>query len=129
MEVQMEVGIVPRIDQYKDNINIQMQQVKSSADSASINNEKNLEQIQQEAISKAKKNEATEQVKVDTAKVASRYESLISNINFGYNRESKDFYIKVERGNVENQYPTEDMMRVKAYVLSMQEASRENSAK
>lgn len=51
----MEVGIVPRIDQYKDNINIQMQQVKSSADSASINNEKNLEQIQQEAISKAKK--------------------------------------------------------------------------
>lgn len=125
----MEVGIVPRIDQYKDNINIQMQQVKSSADSASINNEKNLEQIQQEAISKAKKNEATEQVKVDTAKVASRYESLISNINFGYNRESKDFYIKVERGNVENQYPTEDMMRVKAYVLSMQEASRENSAK
>ena len=125
----MEVGIVPRIDQYKDNKNIQMQQVKSSADSASINNEKNLEQIQQEAISKAKKNEATEQVKVDTAKVASRYESLISNINFGYNRESKDFYIKVERGNVENQYPTEDMMRVKAYVLSMQEASRENSAK
>ena len=125
----MEVGIVPRIDQYKDNINIQMQQVKSSADSASINNEKNLEQIQQEAISKAKKNEATEQVKVDTAKVASKYESLISNINFGYNRESKDFYIKVERGNVENQYPTEDMMRVKAYVLSMQEASRENSAK
>ena len=125
----MEVGIVPRIDQYKDNKNIQMQQVKSSADSASINNEKNLEQIQQEAISKAKKNEATEQVKVDTAKVASRYESLISNINFGYNRESKDFYIKVERGNVENQYPTEDMMRVKAYVLSMQEASRESSAK
>lgn len=125
----MEVGIVPRIDQYKDNINIQMQQVKSSADSASINNEKNLEQIQQEAISKAKKNEATEQVKVDTAKVASRYESLISNINFGYNRESKDFYIKVERGNIENQYPTEDMMRVKAYVLSMQEASRESSAK
>ena len=125
----MEVGIVPRIDQYKDNIKIQMQQVKSSADSASINNEKNLEQIQQEAISKAKKNEATEQVKVDTAKVASRYESLISNINFGYNRESKDFYIKVERGNVENQYPTEEMMRVKAYVLSMQEASIESSTK
>ena len=111
----MEVGVVPRIDQYKDNKNIQMQQVKSSSDSASISSEKNLEQIQQEAISKAKKNEATEQVKVDTAKVASKYESLISNINFGYNRESKDFYIKVERGNVENQYPTEEMMRVKAY--------------
>ena len=111
----MEVGVVPRIDQYKDNKNIQMQQVKSSSDSASISSEKNLEQIQQESISKAKKNEATEQVKVDTAKVASRYESLISNINFGYNRESKDFYIKVERGNVENQYPTEEMMRVKAY--------------
>lgn len=123
----MEVGIVPRIDQYKDNKNIEMQQVKSSSDSASINNQRDLEQIQQEAISKAKKSEVTEQVKVDNAKVASKYESLISNINFGYNRESKDFYIKVERGNVENQYPTEEMMRVKAYVLSMQEAALENA--
>lgn len=119
----MEVGMIPRIDQYKENKNIEMQQVRSTADSASINNKKDLEQVQQEAISKGKKNEAIEQIKVDPSKVAAKYESLISNIDFGYNKESRDFYVKVERGNIENQYPTEEMMRVKAYVISMQEAT------
>ena len=119
----MEVGMIPRIDQYKENKNIEMQQVRSTADSASINNKKDLEQVQQEAISKGKKNEAVEQIKVDPSKVAAKYESLISNIDFGYNKESRDFYVKVERGNIENQYPTEGMMRVKAYVISMQEAT------
>lgn len=119
----MEVGMIPRIDQYKENKNIEMQQVRSTADSASINNKKELEQVQQEAISKGKKNEAVEQIKVDPSKVAAKYESLISNIDFGYNKESRDFYVKVERGNIENQYPTEEMMRVKAYVISMQEAT------
>src|SRR5574344_54267 len=120
---KMEVGMIPRIDQYKENKNIEMQQVRSTADSASINNKKDLEQVQQEAISKGKKNEAVEQIKVDPSKVAAKYESLISNIDFGYNKESRDFYVKVERGNIENQYPTEEMMRVKAYVISMQEAT------
>ena len=119
----MEVGMITRIDQYKENKNIEMQQVRSTADSASINNKKELEQVQQEAISKGKKNEAVEQIKVDPSKVAAKYESLISNIDFGYNKESRDFYVKVERGNIENQYPTEEMMRVKAYVISMQEAT------
>lgn len=119
----MEIGIIPRMDQYKDNKNVEMQQVKSTSDSASINNKKDLEQIQQNIIEKAKKGEETSEVKVDAVKLAAKFEVLISNLNFGYNRESKDFYVKVERGNIENQYPTEDMMRVKAYMLSMQEAA------
>ncbi|QKF73030.1 FlaG family protein [Aliarcobacter faecis] len=119
----MEIGIIPRMDQYKDNKNVEMQQVKSTSDSASINNKKDLEQIQQTIIEKAKKGEETSEVKVDAVKLAAKFEVLISNLNFGYNRESKDFYVKVERGNIENQYPTEDMMRVKAYMLSMQEAA------
>lgn len=125
----MEVGIIPKIEQYKDNKNIQMQQVASSTDSASINNQKDLQQIQKEAILKTKESDSLSQVKVDSSNIAPKYETLISNVNFGYNRESKDFYIKVERGNVENQYPTEEMMKVKAYILSMQEASTENSSK
>ncbi len=30
---------------------------------------------------------------------------------------------KVERGNAENQYPTEDMMKIKAYLLNQDSAS------
>ncbi|WP_198304764.1 hypothetical protein [Arcobacter vandammei] len=119
----MEIGMIPRIDQYKDNKNIEMQQVKSTSDSASVKSRTDLEQIQQTLLSKSKKSEDIESVKPDPAKVAAKYETLISNINFGYNKESKDFYVKVTRGDVENQYPTEDMMRVKAYLLSVQEAS------
>jgi uncharacterized FlaG/YvyC family protein len=119
----MEIGIIPRMDQYKDNKNVEMQQVKSTSDSASINNKKDLEQIQQAILSKAKESKVVEQVKADPAKVAAKFETLISNINFGYNKESKDFYVKVTRGDIENQYPTEEMMRVKAFVLSMQEAA------
>ena len=78
--------------------------------------------MQQEAISKEK--ESTEAKKVGTNSATSnKYEVVLSNTNFGYNGSSKDFYVKVERGSVENQYPTEDMMRVKAYLLNLDSAS------
>ena len=32
----------------------------------------------------------------------------------------KIFFVRVERGNSENQYPTEDMMRVKAQMMALQ---------
>ncbi len=48
-------------------------------------------------------------------------EVILDNIQFGYNRETKDFFVKVKRGNVENKYPTEDMMRVKASLLKEME--------
>ncbi len=123
----MEIGIIPRMDQYRDNKNVEMQQVKSTSDSASINNKTDLEQIQKSILNKAKKSDEVEQIKPDAAKVSAKFESLISNINFGYNKDSRDFYVKVTRGEIENQYPTEEMMRVKAYVLSMQEATNSSN--
>ncbi len=44
-------------------------------------------------------------------------EVILDNVQFGYNSETKDFFVKVKRGNIENKYPTEDMMRVKASLL------------
>lgn len=51
-------------------------------------------------------------------------EVIIDNVQFGYNRLSKDFFVKVTRGDAEYKYPTEDMMRVKAFLL--QELEKEN---
>ncbi|NQY54509.1 MAG: flagellin [Campylobacteraceae bacterium] len=45
-------------------------------------------------------------------------EVVIDNIKFGYNKASKDFFIKVTRGDAEFRYPTEDMMKVKAHLLA-----------
>ena len=45
-------------------------------------------------------------------------EVILDNVRFGYNKTSKDFFVKVTRGDAEYKYPTEDMMRVKAQILS-----------
>lgn len=45
-------------------------------------------------------------------------EVILDNVKFGYNKESKDFFVKIIRGDAEYKYPTEDMMKVKAHLLS-----------
>ena len=52
-------------------------------------------------------------------KVAELINSATFFLFYGYNSSSKDFYVKVERGNIENQYPTQDMMKTKAYLMSL----------
>mgnify|MGYP000161395749 CR=1 FL=1 len=44
-------------------------------------------------------------------------EVILDNIKFGYNKSSKDFFVKVTRGDAEYKFPTEDMMKLKAHLL------------
>lgn len=119
----MEYGMVPKLSQFTDNQALEVQKVQTSSQSAEIRNKQNLEDIQHEAIEKSKENSTTEQVQNQKVASSAKYEVLLTNTNFGYNSNSRDFYVKVERGNVENQYPTEEMMKVKAYMLSLQEGA------
>ncbi|MDX4026134.1 hypothetical protein Q6A73_05895 [Aliarcobacter skirrowii] len=123
----MELGIRPNIDQYKENATIELQQVKSTFNSAKTDEQKELQQIQKKSIENAKGDAKAESIKNDSA-TQSRYEVVMSNTNFGFNTSSEDFYVKVSRGNVENQYPTEDMMRVKAQMLALQKAQMESNS-
>ncbi|MDX4058147.1 hypothetical protein Q6A77_05645 [Aliarcobacter skirrowii] len=123
----MELGIRPNIDQYKENATIELQQVKSTSNSAKTDGQKELQQIQKKSIENAKDDAKVESIKNDSA-TQSRYEVVMSNTNFGFNTSSEDFYVKVSRGNVENQYPTEDMMRVKAQMLALQKAQMESNS-
>lgn len=118
----MEYGMMPKIDQFSDNKALEIQKVQSSAKSSETKSKDVLEEIQQAAITKEKEVSQTKKVESDTSS-SNKYEVVLSNTNFGYNSSSKDFYVKVERGNTENQYPTEEMMRVKAYMLSLDSAS------
>ncbi len=52
-------------------------------------------------------------------------EVILDNVRFGYNKDSRDFFVKITRGEAEYKYPTEDMMKVKAYVL--QELEQNNN--
>ena len=54
---------------------------------------------------------------------SNKNEVILDNVRFGYNKSSKDFFVKVTRGEAEYKYPTEDMMKVKAYILQELESS------
>jgi hypothetical protein len=49
--------------------------------------------------------------------ISDRNEVILDNVKFGYNKSSKDFFVKITRAEAEYKYPTEDMMKVKAFIL------------
>ncbi|ABV68176.1 hypothetical protein [Aliarcobacter butzleri] len=102
----MEIGRVAQIDNAKQN-NIEKAQKVSTIE------EKN-KTIQDEEYKK------NSNILPDTE----LNEVIIDNVRFGYNKESKDFFVKVTRGEAEYKYPTEDMMKVKAFLL--QELEKQN---
>lgn len=95
----MEIGRVAEIDNAKIN-NVEKAQKVSNVD------EKN-KVIQDEEYKKA----------LGPQSVSDKNEVILDNVRFGYNKSSKDFFVKVTRGEAEYKYPTEDMMKVKAYIL------------
>ncbi|MCB9097485.1 MAG: flagellin [Arcobacter sp.] len=95
----MEIGRVAEIDNAKLN-NIEKAQKVSELD------QKN-KVIQQDEYKKALGNDTS----------AAKNEVILDNVRFGYNKNSRDFFVKVTRGEAEYKYPTEDMMKVKAFLL------------
>lgn len=101
----MEIGRIAEIDQAKTNHVEKIQTVKE------VDNKEKV--IQDDQYKNAQgTNQNTELNEV-----------ILDNVRFGYNKNSKDFFVKVTRGDAEYKYPTEDMMRVKAFILGELEKS------
>lgn len=105
----MELGRTANIDNAKTNHVEKIQSVKEVDDKHKI--------IQDEQYKKVQGN----------VQETETNEVILDNVRFGYNKNSKDFFVKVIRGNAEYKYPTEDMMRVKAQILSDIEKSLNES--
>ena len=104
----MEIGRVAQIDNSKENYDIKTKEVSSV--------DEKTKTIQEDEYKKnANINGHTELNEV-----------ILDNIQFGYNKQSRDFFVKVTRGDVERKYPTEDMMRIKAFLLDELEKSVKN---
>jgi uncharacterized FlaG/YvyC family protein len=101
----MQIGNIVNIDNAKQNLI-----------------EKN--QVVQEAKTESKIIDKDEYRKGNIKEMSDKNEVILDNIMFGYNRESKDFFVKVTRGDIERKFPTEDMMKLKAYLL--EELDRNN---
>ena len=104
----MEIGRVAEIDNAKTN-NVEKLTKISNLD------QKN-KVIAEDEYKKALSPDAT----------ASKNEVILDNIQFGYNKKSRDFFVKITRGDIENKYPTEDMMKIKAFLIEELEKSIKN---
>lgn len=113
----MEYGLVANIDQFSDNKLLQAQQVQAINTSSQLNQDTKLKEIQKQEFIASDSVANVEKTTSETIK--QNYEVVITNTNFGFNDSSKDFFVKATRGSAENQYPTEDMMKLKTYLMSL----------
>lgn len=104
----MEIGRIAEIDNSKVN-NLEKIEKVSNVD------EKN-KVIQEDEYKKSLGNQG----------ISDKNEVILDNVKFGYNKNSKDFFVKITRGDIENKYPTEDMMKIKAFLIEELEKSIKN---
>ena len=86
-----------------------------------------MEQSQVDYVSKISKIQETdkktkvdpdEKYKDEFRKIEStENEVMLDNVKFGYNSETKDFSVRIVKGDREYQYPTEDMMKLKKTLM------------
>lgn len=86
-----------------------------------------MEQAQVDYVSKISKIQETEKkTKIDPEEQYKNAKSkvevadnevILDNVKFGYNSETKDFFVRITKGNKEYQYPTEDMMNLKKNLM------------
>jgi hypothetical protein len=113
----MEYGLVSNINQFSDNKLLQVQQIQSVNPSSKVDQETRLKEVEKEEFLNT---QPVSNVEKTTSEATKDYhEVTITNTNFGFNDSSKDFFVKAIRGNSENQYPTEDMMRLKSYLMGL----------
>lgn len=103
----MEIGRTAEIDQAQVNHVEKIKTVKEVDDNQKVIDDEQYKKVQGSAPD------------VDANEV------ILDNVRFGYNKTSQDFFVKVTRGEAEYKYPTEDMMRVKAYLMNELEKSAE----
>lgn len=116
----MEYGLIPKLDQFRDNQALEIQKIQATKETSKVTNEKELSVLQEELL----KADRVQKVQdVGDSFSMPKYEVKLANYNFRFNDKSHDFVVQVSRGAAENQYPTEDMMRLKAYLMSMAKKS------
>lgn len=125
----MEYGLIPRINQYVDNNQVQIQQVQATSEVALLKNGNETEQLSKDnflkgvdSTSSEKTSESSKSKEVSAQDVAQYQEVALTNLSFGYNSSSKDFYVKAVRGESESQFPTDEMMKLKAYFIAQAKA-------
>ena len=111
----MEFGLVAKLQEFQFNSNEKVQKVNELKAVQPLKEHNDVDEINTNDVSSLDKtNEVSKTEKLSTKNYN---EVVLSNLNFGFNDASKDFFVKVTRGTAENKYPTDEMMRLKAYLM------------
>ncbi|MGB6329004.1 MAG: hypothetical protein WBF48_08750 [Halarcobacter sp.] len=118
----MEYGLIPRMNQYADNTQVKIQQIQPSNEVSLLKNNNESAQIERETFLKGIETKSVEKVsetkEVSNQEISKYNEVALTNLNFGYNNSSHDFYVKAIRGEAKSQYPTDEMMKLKAFFIA-----------
>lgn len=118
----MEYGLIPNIDQYRDNKSLEIKKVQNTKETSILEEHNKSLEVDSEDLLNDIKISQLDEVKNETNNLP-KYEVVLTNMNFGFNNSSQDFYVKAIRGNTENQYPTEDMMKLKSYLMNLEDSA------
>lgn len=117
----MEFGLISKLEQFEFDSQRQTQIVNASKESKGVEEQPDIKEIikqeQKEAV------EETKKTVNEPSKFSNYNEFTLTNLNFGFNSDSQDFFVKAIRGDIENQYPTDEMMRLKAHFIEENRAS------
>ncbi|WP_419769608.1 MAG: hypothetical protein ACNI3C_09705 [Candidatus Marinarcus sp.] len=113
----MEVGNIPKFEQFENFSQKKVDTVQKTDKISLLNEEVKNKNINNPETNKEVNAQAASEV--STPQKAPKVEFIISNVNFGFNPESRDFYVKVNRSDYVAQYPTDEMMKLKAYLISL----------
>lgn len=116
----MELGLIPKLEQFNFNSQQHVQEVSATNELAKLKDSQDAREIVKQNFLNEDKVEETSELK--NSKPVYNEVSL-TNLNFGYNDESKDFFVRVQRDGKEFQYPTQEMMKLKAYLMNLNTAS------
>jgi hypothetical protein len=112
----MEYGLIPKIDQYSNNKFIELQKISATNIISKTDEQSKLIEVVQEEYLNT--NSELKVNKTTTEASKSYHEVVLTNTNFGFNDSSKDFFVRAVRGDSLNQYPTEQMMRIKSFLIN-----------
>ena len=93
-----------------------------------------MEQSQVDYVSKISKIQETDKkTKIDpdekykniqNKEQAKSNELILDNVKFGYNEDTKEFFVRITKGNQEYQFPTEDMFKLKKSLMDAYKESK-----
>ena len=121
----MEFGPIPALNEFRMETAKKIEVVNEIDPTKIIDNNREPKEVLE--VQKDKINDPSKVKEVKKGDFSTYNEVTLTNLSFGYNEESKDFFVKVQRGDFEAQYPTDEMMRLKALMLSANENAIEAS--